>query len=400
VALPSAQSAINQGISKLFFYIVLLAAAISLSACRREQPGRPAPPPAEVEIYPVKRMTIPVTYEFVGSTEASQAVDVRARVQGVVWEQGFEEGTSVTAGQFLFRIDPRPFEADLQIAEAQAFQAKVAVQSAERDLNRTRTLSQSDSVAREELDDAMSLYETNMAALRLAEAQLVKSRLELSYTTVTAPVRGMVGRASKRVGDLVDAGTNSLLVTITTQNPMWVNFSVAEKDLLTQRNDIEAGRILAPSNDEYDVNIILLDGTRYSETGRINFADVEIDSRTGTGQIRAEFKNPDGLLKPGMFVEVLLSGARRTETVVVPQNAVMQGMQGTYVYVVGDDNVIEMRPVTPSEWEGENWIIESGLENDDRVVINGTNKTAPGAEVKVTTVTTTLDFDGEPAVSE
>jgi len=396
VALPISNPTINRGLTKPFFYLILLAAATTLSACRREQPARPAPPPAQVETYTVQELTIPVTYEFVGSTEASQAVDVRARVQGVVWEQGFEEGTSVTAGQFLFRIDPRPFEADLQIAEAQVFQAKVAVQSAERDLNRTRTLSQSDSVAREELDDAMSLFETNMAALKLSEAQLVKSRLELSYTTVTAPVRGMVGRTVKRVGDLVDAGTNSLLVTITTQDPMWVNFSAAEKDMLTHRNDVEAGRVIPPPNEEYEVEIILLDGTRYSHKGRINFTDVEIDAQTGTGQIRAVFDNPDGLLKPNMFVNVLVKGAKRTKTVMVPQNTVMEGMQGTYVYVVGEGDTVEMRPVTATDWEGRNWIIEQGLEEGEKVIISGINKTGPGALVKVTTMTTTLDLNTSP----
>jgi membrane fusion protein (multidrug efflux system) len=321
-------------------------------------------------------------------------------VQGVVWEQGFEEGTSVTAGQFLFLIDPRPFEADLQIAEAQTYQAKVAVQSAERDLNRTRSLQASASVAREELDDAISLYETNVAAMRLAEAQLVKARLELSYTTVTAPVRGLVGRAMKKTGDLVDSGANSLMVTITTQNPMYVIFSAAEKDLLDRRNSIEAGFIVPPENEEYDVEIVLLDGTVYGHTGRINFRDVEIDPMTGTGQIRAEFPNPDNLLQPGQFVEVRLKGARRTGATVVPQNAVMQGMQGSYVYVVGEDKKVEMRPVTPTIWEGQNWIIEDGLSPGDRVIIAGTNKTAPGAEVNVTTVTETLDFESTGTATE
>ncbi len=400
-----ASSLLTSGLSthRLVKSTVLLtfAAVLALTAgCRREQAGRPAPPPAAVEVYTTKELTVPVTNRFVGSTEASQEVDVRARVQGVIWELGFDEGTSVTAGQFLFRIDPRPFEADLQIAQAQSYQAQVAVQSAERDLNRTRSLSASDSVAREELDDALSLYETNVAALRLAEAQLVKAQLELSYTTVTASVRGLVGRAMKKVGDLVDPGENSLLVTITTQNPMYVNFTVAEKDLLEYNNKVRAGDIIEPLNGEYEVEIVLLDGSTYPASGRINFSDVEIDPQTGTALVRAVFDNPKGILQPGMFVEVLIKGARRTQTIMVPQNAVMQGMQGSYVYVVGDDKKVEMRPVTPTDWEGLNWIIEDGLSADEKVIIAGTNKTAPGAEVNVTTVTQTLDLKTSPTAAK
>src|SRR5690606_26703594 len=144
----------------------------------------------------------------------------------------------------------------------------------------------------------------------------------------------------------------------TTQDPMYVIFSAAEKDLLDRRNSIEAGFIVPPEDEEYDVEIVLLDGTVYGHTGRINFRDVEIDPMTGTGQIRAEFPNPDNLLQPGQFVEVRLKGSRRTGATVVPQNAVMQGMQGSYVYVVGEDKKVEMRPVTPTKWEGQNWIIE------------------------------------------
>ncbi len=372
--------------------VALMGLVVFMAGCRKEAPPAMERPPAEVETYTTEPMTIPVNFEYVGQTEASQEVDVRARVEGVVWEIGFEEGSSVSPGQFLFRIDPRPFEADLQIAEAQQFQTQVAVQSAERDLNRTRRLQESASVSREELDNAISAYETAVASQRLAEANVMKARLELSYTTVTAPIAGMVGRALKKPGDLVDPGQNSLLCNITAQDPMYVNFTIAEKDLLQMRNAEEEGRIIPPDDQNYEVEITLLDGTRYSEVGRINYADVTIEPQTGTGLYRASFANPTGILKPGQFVEVLVRGSRRTNTFVVPQKAVMLGMQGTYVYVVDEDNTVEMRPVHATAWEGENWIIERGLRENERVIIAGTNKTFPGAEVAVTTETLTLNM--------
>lgn len=379
----------------LHLTLLTVMAALLLSACKREQAGRPAPPPAEVEVYVAEPGSIPVTYEYIGQTQANQQVEVRSRVQGVVWEQGFEEGTSVTAGQFLYLIDPRPFEADNQVAEARSFQAKVAVQAAQRDLNRTRTLTESASVAREELDDATSLYETSVASLRLADAQLLKARLELSYTTITAPISGMVGLALKKTGDLVDTAENSLLCIITAQDPMFVNFSVSEKDMLEYRNSQNAGRIVVPETENYIVEIVLLDGTVYRERGRINFSDVTVDPNTGTAKHRAVFPNPKGLLQPGQYVEVHIIGAERTKTIMVPQRAVMFGMQGSYVYIVDEDDKVGMRPVTATDWEGKNWIIEDGIEPGEQVIISGINKTAPGADVKVTTVTTQLDMNPE-----
>lgn len=371
---------------------MLIAGSLTLAGCKKETAGRPSPPPAEVEVYKTEEVVVPVTFSYIGHTAASQEVDVRARVEGVVWELGFEEGTSVTAGQHLFTIDPRPFEADTQIAEARVFQAKVAVQSAERDLNRTRALQSSESVSREDLDNAISLYETSVATLRLTEAELVKAKLELSYTTVTAPINGMVGVAEKKEGDLVDPSANSLLVTITAQNPMYVNFTVSEKDMLEYRNLVDSGRIKAPALGDFEIGIELLDGTLYPEVGYINFLDVVIDPTMGSGTFRAEFKNDDGVLKPGQFVKVYIRGAQRTSTIMVPQRAVMQGMQGTYVYVVDEENKVTMRPVEATNWEGLNWIIESGLDAGEHVIVAGTNKTAPGAEVKQTTVTTELDL--------
>lgn len=380
----------------LLLFTALLA-SVFLTSCERTQPARPTPPPAEVEVYVTEKQQVPVTYTYIGQTEASQDVEVRARVQGVVWEQNFEEGTTVTAGQFLFRIDPRPFEADLQIAEAEAYQAKVSVESAQRDLNRTRKLQSSATVSQEELDNAISAYETAVASQRLSDARVLKARLELSYTTVTAPIAGFVGKALKKPGDLVDTGENSLLCTISAQDPIYVNFSISEKDRLQYRKAVQSGAIIAPDNEDYRVQIVQLDKSTYPIEGRINYNDVKIDPQTGTGEVRAEFKN-NGLLKPGQFVQVKLLGAKRTETVLVPQRAVMQGMQGSYVYVV-DKSKVEMRPVTATDWEGKNWIIEAGLTPEEQVIISATNKTAPGAEVKVTTVTKTLDLSTSSTAS-
>lgn len=377
--------------SGLLRAILLITVCGTIAACKKEQPKQAPKPPAEVEVYTTRALDIPVVYKYIGQTEANQDVEVRARVQGVIWDQQFQEGTLVQEGQFLFLIDPRPFQADTQIAEAQAYQAQVAVDAAKRDLERTQRLQSSQSVSREELDNALSAYETAVASLRLSEASVMKTRLELSFTTVTAPVTGLVGRALKRKGDLVDTTANSLLCTISAQDPMFMTFTASEKDMLRYKSDVSAARIVPPENEDYSVELVLLDGSVYEHAGRINYSDVKIDPQTGTGEYRASFDNKDGVLKPGQFVVVNLRGATRKSTVVVPQKSVMQGMQGSYVYVV-HDNKVEMRPVETSDWEGDNWIVERGLKEGENIILAGVNKTAPGAEVKVTTVTTTLDM--------
>lgn len=384
------------GLSKLIIPAVL--GSVLLAGCRKAETksAPPPPPPPAVEVYVTKKETVPHVLEHIGQTDASQTVDVRARVTGVLLQQGFQEGTTVTQGDFLFRIDPRPFEADLQIAEARLLQAQVDVDAAKRDLNRSRQLIASNSISKEDLDDAVTKYNTALAAVKLAEANVYKARLELSYTTVTATIDGKIGRALKRPGDLVDDGSNSLLVTITRQDPIFVNFFVSEREMLDYRRSLEEKRIILPPDGNLDVVVTLLDGTVYPEKGQINFYDVKIDPQTGTALVRAELPNRAGLLVPGQFVKVHLKGAARPGQIMVPQRAVQMGLQGPYVYVVGEENKVEMRPVKTSNWEGKSWIIESGLREGERIIVNGVQKARPGNEVNVTTVTTTLT---EPPLS-
>jgi len=369
----------------------IMAACLLLPACRKAAAPPPAMPPAQVEVYVTRRQTVPATFSHIGQVEASQDVEVRARVEGVVLSQGFEEGTTVTQGDFLFRIDPRPFEANLAIAEAKVVQAGVNVESEQRNLSRTQGLARTNSVSREEMESAQTKYNTALAGLKLAEADRYKSQLELSYTTVTASISGKIGRAEKRPGDLVDTGENSLLCSISQQNPAWIVFHVSEREALDYNRDVKSGKIKLPPDGKLSVGVELLDHTPYPQSGEINYFDVKIDPQTGTALVRAELPNPEGRLVPGQFVKVFVRGAQRDNMVVVPQAAIQQGMQGSFVYVAGEKGLIEMRPVTLGTWEGQGWLIESGLEENERVVIGGLLKVRPGATVDVTTVTEKLE---------
>jgi membrane fusion protein (multidrug efflux system) len=344
----------------------------------------------QVEVYVTKKQTLPAAFDHIGQVEASQTVDVRARVAGVILTQGFVEGTTVSEGAFLFRIDPRPFEADLAIAEAKLLQQQVTVQAEKRNLVRAQTLSKTNNISREDVEDAQSKYNTALAGMKLAEADRYKTQLELSYTTVTAPISGKIGRAEKRPGDLVDTTANSLLCTITKQNPAWIIFHVSERESLEYTRDIKSGKLVLPPDGKLSIGITLLDKSSYPYTGEINFFDVKIDPQTGQALVRADLPNPAGILVPGQFVTVHVRGVLRPDLVIVPQEAVMQGIQGAFVYVVDDHKTAEMRPVKTSSWEGSGWIIESGLGADEKVITGGLLKVRPGAEVDVTTVTRTI----------
>ena len=382
------------------FLALSFSAVILLAGCKQQDAApKAAPPPAQVEVYVTKAQTIPITFEHTGQIQASQQVDVRARVTGILLEQGFTEGTTVSQGQYLFRIDPRTFEADVRIGAANVLQAQTNVQAADRDLKRTRTLAQTKAVSQEEVDNALTKYETTAAAQKLAEANLYKAQVELTYTTVTAPIRGKIGKAEKRPGDLVDDGTNSLLCTISNQDPIWVVFFVSEREMLEYRKDVSEGRVIVPADGKLKVGVTLLDGTPYGPMGEINFFDVKIDPQTGTALVRAVLPNPEGLLVPGQFVKAQVRGVTRPNMILVPQAAVQQGMQGSFVYVSDEKGTVELRPVKAGKWEGTSWIIESGLRVGEKVITGGLLKVRPGGSVDVTTVTRTLPPDPAAARS-
>jgi membrane fusion protein (multidrug efflux system) len=368
----------------------VVAAALLQGCDSKSEAPKAAPPPAQIEAYVTKAQTVPVSFDHTGQITASQKVDVRARLTGVLVEQGFTEGTTVTKGQFLYRIDPRTFEADVRVGSANVLQAQANVQAADRDLKRSRTLASTKAISQEEVDNALTKYETSVAAQKLAEANLYKAQVELTYTTVTAPISGKVGRAEKRPGDLVDTTNNSLLCTITTQDPIWVEFFVSEREMLDYRRNVREGRVVLPENGKLTVDVTLLDGTPYAPKGEISFFDVKIDPQTGTALVRAELPNPEGQLVPGQFVKAHVRGVTRPNLVLVPQAAVQQGMQGTFVYVTDDKGQVEMRPIKAGSWEGSSWIVESGLKPGEMVITGGLLKVRPGATVQVTTVTRTL----------
>jgi len=347
-------------------------------------------PPAEVTVQPVTLQTFPVTFEYVGQTQGSKDVEVRARVTGIIEKRLFEEGSAVKAGQTLFIIDARQYQAQVAAANADVARAQAQKAQADREAARLKPLAERKAIGQKEADDAASAADLAAAAVKASQAKVSELSVNLGYTKVVAPISGLTSRAQKSEGSLATAN-ETLLTTISQTNPIWVIFNISENEQLRLNRAVAANQLQLPKDNAYDVTIKLADGSTLPRTGRINFADTRINPTTGTYEMRAEVANPDGALKPGQFVRVVLKGAARQNVVAVPQVAVLDGPQGKFVYTLGKDkdgkDVAVPRPVVVGDWVDANasnqWVIESGLKPGDQVLVNGIAKLMPGGPVKV-----------------
>jgi membrane fusion protein, multidrug efflux system len=371
-----------------------LLVALVVAACgpsKQQAGGGFAFPPAEVTVQAVAPQTFPVNFEYVGQTWGSKDVEVRARVTGIIEKRLFTEGSAVKAGQPLFIIDPRQYQAQVGAAQADVARAQAQKAQADRELARLRPLAERKAIGQKEADDAASNADLAAAAMKAAQAKLAELSLNLGYTKVLAPISGLTSRAQKSEGSLATAN-ETLLTTISQTDPIWIVFSVSENDQLRLNRAVQANQLELPKDNAYDVSIQLADGSIVPRQGKINFSDTRINPTTGTYEMRAELPNKDNALKPGQFVRVVLHGAERRNALAVPQVAVMDGPQGKFVYVVGKNkegtDVAMPRPVTVGDWVGakgtNQWVVEAGLKPGDQVIVNGVAKLLmPGAAIKV-----------------
>ena len=344
-----------------------------------QQAGAPLP----VQVVVARPQNVPLRPRFLGQTEASQVVEIRSRVRGFLLERAFEEGQPVKAGDVLFRIDPKPFEADLAMARAALVSAQATHERAVTELRRYQTLFEQKNVTANELDEARKDERVAAAAVALEKARFARAELDLSYTTIQSPIDGVADRSLKDVGSYIDDAANGLLTTVRKVEPMYVRYSVSEQDLLRWQRQQEAGELMVPERDQLDLEVTLGDGRPYPHHGRINFVDVRVDPATGTAVIRGTVPNPEGTLRPGQFVHASVLGIERVNTILVPQKAVVQSPTGSSVYVVNGRDVVEQRPVALGEWVGDGWVVETGIKGGDRVVVDRLMQVRPGTAVAV-----------------
>lgn len=383
----------------------------AVSAAVAQGPGGPgaAPPPPEVTYVTTAVESVPITSEFVGVTEASRHVEVRARVKGFLEKRLFTEGAVVKEGDLLYTIDARQFAADVKIAEARLDQGKAGVSASQAKLAEARAtlewstrehdryvglrstgaVSQGDlDRARKELDTAKAAEASAVAdvtqaeaSLRLAEAELDNAKLELSYTEIRAALTGVIGKTAKEPGSLVDDGDSGKLAEITQLSPIYVSVNISEPQYLAWKAKDQSGEIILKAGNKESVQVILQNGTVFPETGSIIYESPAFDTTTGTFEVRGEFANKDNILRPGQFVKAHVLGWERPGTISVPQRSVNQMSSGPYVYVIDAENKITFRPVKIGQWTGSNWVIESGLQPGEKVLVEGFMKVRPGVVV-------------------
>ena len=331
----------------------------------------------------------PVTnvIELPGRLQAIRTAEVRARVDGIVQRRLYTEGTDVQAGQALFAIDPRQMRAQLNSAEAALARAEATAANATQDVARYKGLVAQLALSQQEYDAAVARQRTAQADVAQAQAQASAARLNLSYSTVTAPISGRAGRAEVTEGALVSAGGTTLLTKIEQIDPIYANFSQSSSDVMALRNKVNSGVIKVPALGRIPVTLVLEDGSAYKHPGHLDFLDLSIDEATGTAALRAEFPNPERSLLPGQFVRAQIEAGVQANGLLIPQRAVTITPQGATVLVVGAKDIVEARPVKVGALQGGSWAIQSGLTAGERIIVDGLQKAQPGQPVRVAAAT-------------
>ena len=364
----------------------LVLIAIGLLACgerEKDKTGAGPQSPVSVTAVTVTAQDVPVTFDYVAQTESSHIVQIRARVDGFLEKRAYTEGAMVRAGQVMFLMDRKPFEAALQQARGSLALAGAQRTMVQANLARVRPLAAEDAVSQKDLDDAVGQAQMAEAAVLAAQGKVREAELNLGYATITSPIAGLASRALKQEGSYLSPGADSLLTTVAQLDPIWVNFSISENEWLKRQEEVQKGRLSLPPTDKFEVEAILSDGSVFPQTGRIIFAEPAYSRETGTLLERVQFANPQMTLKPGQFVRVRLKGAVRPNAVLVPRRAVMQGTKGNSVWIVTAEDKAESRSVTVGDWFGDEIFVVAGLKAGDRVAVDGIIRLAAGAAVKV-----------------
>ncbi|HTM61770.1 MAG TPA: efflux RND transporter periplasmic adaptor subunit [Burkholderiales bacterium] len=355
--------------------LALISTACTQGDAKQQKDGKAAGgataalPVSVIEVAPRE---VPVAFEAVGRTEGSREVQVRARVSGIIEKQLYTEGDSVKAGDTLFQIERAPFEIDLQQQRAALAQEKARYALAKQDAERLKGLADRRAISQREADQAASALRQSAAAVQLAQARVRQSELNLSYTTVEAPIEGVTGRAMQSIGSLVSPnGDSALLTSLSRTDPVWVRFALSEA---------EFARLRARETGAPQVKLEMADGSAYSETGKLNFASSTVDANLGTVQMRAEFPNANLKVLPGQYVRVqVIAGTQRA--IVVPQSAVQQNESGRFVWVLGDDGKAALRNIKAGSWIGKDWVVLDGLKAGDKVITDNLVRLRPGTAV-------------------
>ncbi|MBI3800731.1 MAG: efflux RND transporter periplasmic adaptor subunit [Deltaproteobacteria bacterium] len=360
--------------------LFVVAAIFILAGCERQAGSKATtpPPPLEVLVAEVIQQDVPIYFEWIGTTEGNVNAQIRPRVQGYLQSRGYREGSLVEAGQLMFAIDPREYQAALDQAMGDLRRAEANFGKSQHDVSRYTPLAQEGAISQQELDNAIQSNQADKASVEAARAAVDRAKLNLSWTKVTAPINGIAGISVAQIGDLVTPTT--VLTTVSQVDPIKVYYPISEQEYLhfaRRIRELEQGR----GGQRAPLELTLADGSVYPERGTFSLADRQVDLRTGTITMQSLFPNPENILRPGQYAKIRVAAETRKGALLVPQVAVQQLQGSSQVAVVGAENKIDIRPVKIGEQVGNMWIITQGLKLGERVVVEGVQKVKTGMTV-------------------
>jgi membrane fusion protein (multidrug efflux system) len=364
--------------------LVVIGYAFITVSCKENKGREPAPP--EIQVMEVIQKDIPIYREFVGQAYGLQDIPIRARVEGFLEEIAFQEGTRVRKGQLLYRIDAQPFEAEVAAQQSKVAEAQTYLVNAENELARYEPLVKINAVSQSDYDAALASKEAAEAALEAAEANLEMAKINLSYTRILSPIDGLIGKTNARVGEFVGRSPNPVILnTVSNISQIRIQFFISETGYLAIARNVpdmeEVERAPEDRDVRSNVQLILADGSLYDEMGSIDFVDRNVDPSTGSMLIQASFDNPRRILRPGMYTKVKIELGTAENALLVPQRCVMELQGQNSVYVVDEENVVQARRIEATEKIGDLWLIEEGLNPEEKVVIDGLQKVASNLKI-------------------
>lgn len=377
---------------------VILAAVVStmallLSGCETP-PTAAAPPPSgppEVGVIEIQLRPVTLTTQLSGRVTPHMIAEVRPQVGGIIQQRLFTEGSDVAAGQVLYQIDPARYRAVHNSAKAGLTRAEANLSTVRLREERYRELVKIDAVSRQDYDDIRAALKQATAEVEAAEALVESARIDLDYTSVKAPISGRIGRSAVTTGALVTASQPLPLATIQQLDPVFVDVTQSNTELLRLKQSLADGLLNNDASAKADVHLLFEDGTPYDLPGTLKFSEVSVEPSTGSVTLRTLFPNPEQLLLPGMFVRTTLEEGINEEAILVPQRGVTRNPGGEpLVMVVDSEEQVAPRVIQVARIIGDNWLVKSGLEAGDRVILEGIQKVRPGMPVKA------VPFGGQP----
>jgi membrane fusion protein (multidrug efflux system) len=362
---------------------VILFIGLIISGCGEKKADGPPPMP-EVAVITIQTKPVVTTTELSGRTSANQVAEVRPQVGGIIQKRLFTEGSNVAAGQELFQIDPSLYRVALDNAKAALARSEAQLSTIQLREARLKDLLADKAVSKQDYDDADAALKQVQADIQYGKANVEAAGINLKYTTVTAPISGRIGKSNVTEGALVTAHQPLALATIQKIDPMYVDVTQSTTDILKLRRQLHEGQLARNGENQRQVKLLLDDGSEYPLRGNLQFQDVTVDPTTGSVILRMVFPNPKGTLMPGMFVRTIIQEGIRKNAIMVPQQAVSRDTRGNPLALIVDkDGKVQQKQLTLDRAIGNEWLISSGLEQGDKVIIEGISKVKPGIPVKV-----------------